>query len=219
MSGFQGTPRVLRGAFVTLDAERSTVQRILPFQYNPDTLTRSLQARGVSGEGGDRLEAQRLTGPPVETIRLEAEIDATDLLEFPNENPDAVDHGIHPHLAALETLIYPRSEELISNDKLASFGTLEIAPSEAPLTVFVWGKNRVVPILITDFSITEEAFDTQLNATRSRVSLTLRVLSVNDLPFDHKGANLFMSYYQQREVLAQLAPTAELTELGLASIG
>ena len=63
-------------------------------------------------------------------------------------------------------------------------GTLEIVPAEAPLTLFVWSKNRMLPVRITEFSITEEAFDPALNPIRAKVSLGLRVLSVNDLGFD-----------------------------------
>ena len=122
-------------------------------------------------EGGDRSEALRLTGPPVETIKLEAEIDATDQLEFPDQNANAVQFGIQPQLAALETIIYPSSGELLANNNLARSGTLEIAPTLAPLTLFIWSKSRIIPVRITDFSITEEAFDTSLNPIRAKVSL------------------------------------------------
>lgn len=56
--------------------------------------------QGVGAEGRDRSEALRLKGPPVETIKLEAEIDATDSLEHPDQNADAVAFGIAPQLAA-----------------------------------------------------------------------------------------------------------------------
>ena len=62
---------------------------------------------------------------------------------------------------------------------------------ETPLTLFVWSKNRIVPVRITDFSITEEAFDTVLNPIRAKISLGMRVLSVDDLGFQHKGGALF----------------------------
>src|SRR5205085_3175872 len=139
------SPRLLKGGIVLIDPTTSVVERIVTLQYNPDTLSRSLQIRSVhGGESGDRSEALRLTGPPVETIKLDAEIDATDQLEFPDQNKTAVEVGIHPQLAALETLVYPTSAQLQGNNSLAQQGTLEIVPMEAPLTVFVWSKNRVV---------------------------------------------------------------------------
>src|ERR1017187_5951068 len=82
MSSFPGSPRLLRGGIVVLDPVTSAVLRVINLQYNPDTLTRSLQIKGVGGETGDRIEALRLKGPPVETIKVEAEIDATDQLEI-----------------------------------------------------------------------------------------------------------------------------------------
>ena len=40
---------------------------------------------------------------------------------------------------------------------------------------------------MTEFSITEEAFDTNLNPIRAKISLTMRVLSVNDLTYESTG--------------------------------
>jgi hypothetical protein len=187
-------------------------------QYNPDSLSRSLTVRGATGDAGDRLDALRLTGPPVETIKLDAELDAADQLEFPKDNPTTVQYGLHPQLAALETLIYPRSAQIISDNNLASGGTIEVAPMEAPLTLFVWSSSRVVPVRITEFSITEEAFDTNLNPIRAKVSLGMRVLSVNDLNFDHKGNHIFLAYQQAKERLAALTGPVTLGALGVSGI-
>ncbi|MFP5246425.1 MAG: hypothetical protein ACLGH0_06990 [Thermoanaerobaculia bacterium] len=201
MTTFPGSPRILKGGIALLDPARGTVLRTIVLQYNPDTLTRSLQVQGTGAEG-DRSEALRLKGPPVETIKLDAEIDATDQLEFPDKNRATVEHGIQPHLAALETIVYPTVAQVIANDVLARAGTLEILPMEAPLALFIWSKNRVVPVRINDFSITEEAFDPNLNPIRAKVSLGMRVLSENDLGTSHRGAALFMAYHQQKENLA-----------------
>jgi hypothetical protein len=217
VSSFPNSPRLLKGGIVLLDAESGAVQRIITLQYNPDTLTRTLQVQGA-GEGGDRAEALRLKGPPVETFKLEAEIDATDQLEFPDRHPEAVEAGIQPQLAALETIVYPTSGQLQANDARARAGTLEILPMQAPLTVFVWSKNRVVPVRITEFSITEEAFDPALNPIRAKVSLGLRVLSVNDVGFSHRAGSLFMSYQQQKERLAGLQRPGTLGSLGISSV-
>ena len=84
--------------------------------------------------------------------------------------------------------------------------------------LFVWSRNRIVPVRLTDFSITEEAFDVNLNPIRARVGLGMRVLSVNDLGFAHKGGSLFMSYLQQKERLAGLFGGAALSTFGLTGI-
>jgi hypothetical protein len=217
MTTFPGSPRLLKGGIVLIDPNTSVVIRVIALQYNPDTLSRSLQIKALA-EGGDRSDALRLTGPPVETLKVDVEIDATDQLEFPDQNPAATELGLHPQLAALETIVYPANSQIQANNRLASSGTLEIIPMETPLTLFIWSKNRVLPVRLTDFSITEEAFDPQLNPIRAKVSLGMRVLSVNDLPFEHKGSSLFMSYHQQKEALANRVQSVALNALGITRI-
>lgn len=217
MTTFPNSPRLLKGGLVLIDPETSAVQRVITLQYNPDTLSRTLQVQGIN-ESGDRSQALRLRGPPVETIKLEAEIDATDQLEFPDQNPDAATLGIHPQLAALETIVYPPSSRLAENNRLAGSGTLEILPVESPLTVFVWSKNRIMPVRITDFSVTEEAFDPNLNPIRAKVSIGLRVLSVDDLGFNHKGGGLYIAYQQLKEQLATKARSGGFGALGIGGI-
>lgn len=217
MTGFPGSPRLLKGGLVLVDPDAGTVRRIIVLQYNPDTLTRSFQIQAV-GETRDRTEALRLKGPPVETFKLDAEIDASDQLELPDQNPTTVQFGIQPQLAVLETIVYPTSATLQANNALAASGTLEILPVEAPLTLFVWSKTRIVPVRLTEISVTEEAFDPALNPIRAKVSLGLRVLSIDDLGFDNRGGSLFMQYLRQKEQLASMAATGTFGALGIGGI-
>jgi hypothetical protein len=218
MSTFPGSPRLIKGGIVLIDPDTSLVQRIIALQYNPDTLTRTLQVQGAGAQAGDRSEALRLRGPAVETIKCDVEIDATDQLEFPDKNSTAVEVGLLAQLAALETIIYPTSNQLLSTNTLAQSGTLEIAPMEAPLTLFVWSKSRVLPVRLTDFSVTEEAFDPALNPIRAKVSLGMHVLTVDDVGFNHKGGSMFMIYLQQKEQLAKRSQAGALSTLGIGSI-
>ncbi len=217
MSAFPGSPKVLKGGIVLLDPDKFTVlpNGIIVLQYNPDTLTRSLKIKGAD-EGGDRSEALRLTGPPVETFKLDAEIDATDQLEVADAN--TLQYGIFPQLSALETLVYPASQTLQRNFSLAQQGTLEIMPMLAPLTLFVWSANRIIPVRLTEFSITEEAFDPALNPLRAKVSLGMRVLSIDDLDFNDKSGSLYMTYQQQKESLARLNLAGTFGALGIRGI-
>lgn len=194
-----------KAAIMLMDPDNGNITGIIRLMINPPQLTRSLKVRGAGGEGGDRSEAMRLTGPPVETIQVEAELDATDKLEFPKEeqNKDAMEFGLRPELAALESIVYPDSARLQENNDLAESGMLEIVPAEASLTLFSWGKNRLLPVRITEFSITEEAFDQQLNPILAKVKLGMQVLSVNDLPFDHRGSSLYMTHHHLIETLRQ----------------
>ncbi|MGD8966108.1 MAG: hypothetical protein PVI07_01250 [Anaerolineae bacterium] len=217
MTTFPGSPRLLKGGIVLIDPDTGAVERIIVLQYNPETLSRTLKIQSIEASD-DRSQALRLTGPPVETYQVEAEIDAADQLEFPDEHETVRQHGIASQLAALETIIYPASGDLLSRNSLADAGTLEIAPLEAPLTLFVWSENRVLPVRLTDLSITEEAFDPQLNPIRAKVSLSMRVLSVDDLGFDHRGGNLFLTYQQQLERLASLGQGGTFRDLGITGV-
>jgi hypothetical protein len=214
MTGFSRSPQILKAGLVLLDPVTFTVQRIITLQYNPDQLTRTLQVQAAGSEGGNRSEALRLKGPAIETFKLEAELDATDQLEFPDQNQTAVDVGLFPQLAVLETLVSPTSTQIIQSENLLKRGALEIAPVESPLTLLVWSAQRVVPVRVTEFSITEEAFDTSLNPIHAKVSLSLRVLSVNDLPLDHRGADYFMTYLRTKETLAARASPGTRSQLG-----
>jgi len=192
------------------------VQRIIALQYNPDSISRTLQVKGMTAEGGDRSEALRLKGPPVETIKVDVEIDATDQLEIGDGTVTQV--GLHAQLAALELIIYPSSVQLQSNNSLAQSGTMEIVPMETPLALFVWSKQRILPVRLTDFSVTEEAFDPTLNPIRAKVSLGMRVLNIDDLGFAHRGGSLFMTYLQTKEQLATRGPAGAFAALGIAGI-
>jgi hypothetical protein len=198
MTTFPGSPRLLKGALVGLDP-LNPVAGVVVFQYNPDTLTRRLEARGASQEG-DRGEALRLTGAPKETITLSIELDAADQLE--QANPLAVTLGLHPTLAALEMMLYPKSATVIANDILSAIGTIEIIPAQAPMVLFVWGPARVLPVRLTNFSITEEAYDQRLNPIRAKVELSLAVLSYHDLSLLSPGRALFLAHHIMKEVMA-----------------
>lgn len=213
------SPRLVRGGIVTMDPDTSAVQSVIALQYNPETLTRTLQIQAVAGgQEGVRVDALRLRGPAIETIKIEAEMDATDQLEFPTQNSTAVQFGLQPQLAQLEMLVNPTVETLEADNNMANAGTLEIIPLEQPLTLFVWSKSRVAPVRITDFSITEEAFDVNLNPIRAKVSLGLRVLNVDDLGFDHPGGQMFMTYLANKQQLASQAANVALSVLGLGGL-
>jgi hypothetical protein len=210
-----------------MDPRSGRLLRMIVFQYNPDTVTRTLNPQQIGQEAGDRLEALRLKGPPRETIKVEAELDAVDQLERAVPKPDAppdtkaqtvAEVGLSAELAALETIVYPPSTQLLDNDQMARRGTIEIAPVEAPLTLFVWSRKRIVPVRLTEFTITEEAFDTSLNPTRAKLSLGMRVLSVDDLGFAHRGGAIYLAYQQQKESLALRSAPGDLAAFGVTAI-
>ena len=218
MTTFPNSPKLLKGGIVLVDPGSGAVRGAIAFQYNPETLSRSFQIQAVGTEGGDRSQPLRIKGPAVESYKLEVVVNAIDQLEFPSRNRTAVEFGIQPQLALLESLIHPSSAQLLANNALAESGALEILPMETLLPLFVWSKSRIVPVRVTELSITEEAFDPALNPIQAKVSLGLRVLSVDDLGFQHKGGSLFMAYLQQKEQLASRIPAFGLSVFGIGGI-
>jgi hypothetical protein len=213
------SPRLVKGGLVILDDASGAVKRTIALQYNPDTLTRSFQVQGAGGDaGGERSQPFRLKGPAIETIKLDAEIDATDALEHPDQNANTVAFGIAPQIAALEALVNPTSAELESVNAQSQAGTLEIVPPEAPLVLFIWGANRIVPVRVTELSVTEEAFDPALNPMRAKVSLGLRVMTTDDLGFDNRGGSIFINHLRSRESLAGKTVAASLQSLGINNL-
>jgi hypothetical protein len=198
MATFSGSPRIIKFALVGVDVLKPLASAIV-FQYNPETVTRTLQAQ-ASGDSGARSEAMRLKGPPIETYKVDAELDAADQLATGSAVAGTL--GIHPQLAALEMLLYPASALIIANTALLAAGTIEIVPPVGPFTLLVLGPKRVLPVRLTEFSITEELHDPNLNPIRAKVSLGMRVLSYNDLPITHPGYYVFLTHQITKEALA-----------------
>jgi hypothetical protein len=202
MSTHARGPRLARGALVTTTPTgiRSTV---IPFQYNPSTLSRGLQPQYFGADDTGRTQPVRIAYPAVQTITLEVEMDAADLLEAGDNS--AVQLGIHPQLAALELLVLPSLQDIQLAGALLASGTLEVGPTLAPPTFFVWGSRRVLPVRVEAFTIEEQLFDPNLNPIRATVSLQLRVLSYADLDLTAPGYSVYMAYQTTLDGLARAA--------------
>jgi len=210
MTDFPGSPRTTKGALIGLDAA-NPVASVVVFQYNPLKMTRTLQAQ-TSGSEGSIFETQRLKGPPIETIKLEIELDAADKLEQGDGIASSL--GIYPQLSALEMLVYPKSLLVITNTILLALGTIEVIPPMGPMTLFIWGPQRVLPVRLTEFVINEEAFDAKLNPIQAKINLSLRVLTYNDLSLTHPGYYLFLTHQIVKEVFATIGSIGDISNLG-----
>jgi hypothetical protein len=207
MTTFPGSPPTRKGALVGLDIFNPVVASVIVFQYNPETVTRTLQAQ-AAGDDGAPSEAMRLKGAPIETLKMDVEIDAADQLEEGDGITETL--GVHPQLAALEMLLYPKSALIIANTVLLGVGTLEVVPPVGPFTLLVWGLKRVLPVRLTEFSITEEAHDVNLNPIRAKVSLGLRVLSYNDMSITNPGYYVFLTHQVIKETFATIGSIGNL---------
>lgn len=198
------SPRWLRGAIVAIDlANQGKAPTTVVLQYNPEELTRTLAPRMVKREHQGRAQALGFSGAPDETFTVKTKISAGfDVADAPVRADAST--GVLPLLAALEVLLYPRSDQVRSNERLLDDGQIEIGGGvyDAPLTLFVWGANRALPVEISGLDITEIYFDPNLNPTHAEVTIRMKALSYSDLDPSHKGYNLFLTYQKGKEQLA-----------------
>jgi hypothetical protein len=206
MTEFPRSPKVLKGAIVGVDIF-NPLASVVVFQYNPEQLTRSLEPQ-YSDSGGARGEALRLGGPPRESISATINIDVIDQLQEGSATAGAL--GLYPQLSALEMLIYPKSALVIANTVLLASGTIEVVPPAAPLTLFIYGWQRVVPVKMTSLSISEVAHDPQLNPIRATADISMQVMTYNDLPLEHPGYWTFMAHQVVKETMAVIGSVSNI---------
>jgi hypothetical protein len=202
-----------KGAIVSLDLP-SPIPQVIVFQYNPNTVSRTLTPMGPrSGRNaGSRsiLETLRIGGAPSESISLEIELDATDQLEHPDQNTSGR-LGIHPQLAALEVILYPKVAGIALNKALKALGVTEITPFESPFTLFIWGPKRVLPVRLTSLTINEQAHDANLNPIRATISVGLQVLSYSDFTSKHPGFYIFMAHHISKEIMSAVGSFSSIS--------
>jgi hypothetical protein len=208
MTNFPGSPKVQKGAIVGIDIF-NPISSVAIFQYNPEQISRSI-APNYSGAGGGKSEPLRLVGPPAETISANLKMDLIDQMEQGENGP--LGGGIAGYLAALEMLVYPKSVAVAINQALMLAGTMEVVPPAAPLTLFIYGWRKVVPVKIESLSITETAHDAALNPIRADVSVSMKVLTYNDLSMTNPGYWAFLTHQVVKETMATVAGVDNVIE-------
>jgi hypothetical protein len=206
MTDFPRSPKIIKGAIIGIDIF-NPLASVVVFQYNPEQLSRSLEPQ-YSDAAGARSEALRLGGPPRETISATLQVDVVDQLEESGELAGTL--GLYPQLSALEMLIYPKSALVIANTVLLATGTIEVVPPMGPLTLFIYGWKRVVPVKLTSLSITETMHDPQLNPIRASADVSMQVLTYNDLPLTHPGYWAFMAHQVVKETMAVIGSVSNI---------
>jgi hypothetical protein len=185
------------------------------FQYNPDTITRTITPKYVTKGAESKEETFQIKSAPSESISVDVEFDATDQLEQPEANPTTVHFGINPQLAALETILYPPLDQMTTNASQAEAGTTEIVPPTGPLTLFVFGASKILPVKISQYTTTEEAYDTNLNPIRAKVAIKMDVLTYTDLHQSQRAFSLYQANHISKEVLAQFTTINSDRETGV----
>ncbi|BBA36199.1 uncharacterized protein sS8_4269 [Methylocaldum marinum] len=181
-TGYTRSPRLVRGALVQLAEDViGVVPNVIPFQYNPETLTRKLTPWNpfeVDQTGRGQIAPTAQPYDPKEAVTLEIHFDAADQLE--ESDPIAGQVGVADRIAAIEKLLLP-SQGLLG-DLLGAAAALAGAPQPpqrptVPVALLVWGPGRILPVRVTDYSIDETTFLPSLHPLTAKISLSLEVLT------------------------------------------
>lgn len=207
---------LMRGALIEYGSDfLGPIPNIVIFQFNPETLTRTIKI--PSRPNHDRDKNPSLAGEPTtEQITLKASFSAAD--EMDKDKFLARQFGVGTRLAALEKMAHPIGQD--SNKigaaltKALGLGgaTRQAIPAESyPRILFIWGKYRVLPVIIESMSITEQQYDFSLNPVQAEVSITLSVNSIGLSSNDKigNGALEYSNLAKETQALANLATTVE----------
>jgi len=195
---FPRRPKTARGAIVALSPESKgpIVDSNMPafiFQYNPETVTRTISSPiGEETQAGrEKTDADSI----VELVNLNIELDATSPLEQSNQPMTFVENGLHPALAALESIMHSQHE--IDNPK-------------PPVVLFMWGPNRIIPVRLVNLKVTEEAFDSNLNPIRARIELNMRVRELSEMKEGSLGYAICTSHLDHEQMFTRLYNKTEI---------
>jgi hypothetical protein len=189
---FPDQPKITKGAILVIKynskgiiIDSNTVPLI--FQYNPETLTRTifpLDHEEIFQKNGKKQYSSSM----VELINLSVEFDAADQLEQPNQHEYIAKKGLHPTLAALESIMHSQNPDNITS----------------PVILFIWGSNRIIPVWLDNLKITEEAFDSNLNPIRIRLEIDMRVRDLLQLKKGSLGSAIYKKHLENRKTLARV---------------
>ncbi len=191
MTGF-----VLKGALVEFAPTFLPIPlpNVIVFQYNPETMTHTWsQPEAAGGAGTETSNPLAVKGMPGEEFSFTIAMDSDD--DIANASftaPLAEVSGLYSRLAALEMLLYPTgtSNALVGAVSAAISSALgggdsgpkrTVPQSVMPVTLFIWGPGRIVPVRVTALTITEQLYDQALNPVHAQAQVSLRVLTPAEL--------------------------------------
>jgi hypothetical protein len=199
-------PNLLKGALIAAPRGSSaTTSMVVPFQYNPGTMVRTLKPRSYDEEG------ERFSGPADQSI------DVTVQLEASGDPQAAAGDGVLGYLASLELMIYPSSDELDQWKTKTAANKMSVVPPLAPRSLFVWGPKRVLPVRLTSMTVTEKLFGPNLSPVLAEVALKMDVY-----PFDEAGDKdyqLILSNMKELEKLRSAVVPASGVDIGITNAG
>ena len=207
---------LMRGALIEYGSDfMGPIPNVVIFQFNPETLTRTVQipSRPASGTARETTQAGE---PSVEKITLKASFSAAD--EFGENKVLARLFGVGTRLAALEKMVYPANELLAAIGAALGLGgdaggdpRQPIPRQKMPRILFIWGPYKILPVVLESMSITEQQYDFLLNPVQAEVSITMAVNAMDKCTKDGvaEGALKYSNIAKDAQAMANLANTAE----------
>lgn len=182
-SGYSKSPNVVPGAFVQLVEDIiGLIPNIVAFQYNPATISRTLEPWNALEVDRNSQGAQSPTVQPFdpqEKFSFSLDLYATDGME--QGNPLATVSGVAPQIAALKKLTQPT--EGLLGDLVASANALARSDAGAterpsvPIVLMILGPGIIYPVRITSFSVEQKEFNPLLYPTQATVQVEVAVLT------------------------------------------
>jgi hypothetical protein len=209
----------LKGAFINLGAGLlGGLPNIVIFQFNPERVSRTprLAQPPMTPVGAGQVDATQQAAAPTETFSFTLRLDASDQLA--ENNPIAAASGVLPALSALELLMVPKSAMTIDLASLAGSASTKFVspPSKLPTVLFFWGPFRIWPVTVNSLNVTETEYNTLLTPIRAEITVSLQVLTPDQLD---PQATLARGAYQYslgvKQVMAALN-LANAAALGLS---
>jgi hypothetical protein len=209
------------------------IPNVIVFQYNPEQLTHTWTQAEPAGSAGVRTSnPQAVPGMPGESFDFTLAMDSNDDIAN-NVAPTAAiaeASGVYSRLAALEMLLYPTgTSNALVGAVTAAVGSLlggsssgpkrNVPQSVIPVTLFIWGPGRIVPVRVTALTITEKLYDGALNPTHVEAHISLRVLTPAELTDHDVLGNLATIAYSYTLTLRQTLALANLANAAESIIG
>jgi hypothetical protein len=204
----------LRGAFIAYEPggyPKESHRRMIPFRFNPESISRTVAVEAAKSGGGVEGAAQKApagsagdrkadasAGTMKESFSIQIRLDFDDR----GEAAAGIDQklGIAPEIAAIEDLLYPAPS--VADQAKGKKGAQRSAPAR-PLVLLVWGRDRILPVRIASLKIEESVYNADLYPVRAEIEASLEVLGTVE-GLDHTGVQAALAHtHQARKRLAR----------------
>jgi hypothetical protein len=213
---------LLRGALIEYGTGLiGPIPNLVIFQFNPESLTRSLNIP-QRPSGANSRENTQAGEKTYETISFKAHFSAAD--ELGADKVLARTFGVGPRLCALEQMVHPTAilggllgaaldaiGDAIGGGGASDPPSQPIPREKFPKILFIWGLTRVLPVTIHSMRITELQYDFLLNPVQAEVDIELTVNATDGCSEDAlaQGALTYTTIAKEAQAIANLANTAE----------